>query len=100
MATSLAFVVAHVARKPFHVDIVDGGKMSLQVALLIEFHCTQMAVVPYHVDIVDVGKMSLQSTVISKSFPAHCARVPLKFARFNNFRIGNFLDYGQVDRGR
>ena len=72
----------------------------LQVALAFECHCTQMAVVPYYVDIVDVGKMSLQSTVMSKSFPAHCARVPLKFVRFNNFRIENLLDYGQVDRGR
>ena len=63
-----AFVLAHVAIKPFNVDIVDVGKMSLQII----FMC----------------------------FLANCGRVPLKFARFNNFRIGNIFDYGQVDRGR
>ena len=37
------------------------------------------------VDVVDVGKMSLQ--IIFMCFLTNCGRAPLKFARFNNFRI-------------
>ena len=65
-----AFVLAHVAIEPLSIDIVDGGKMCLQI------------------------------TFMFKSFLAHCARVPLKFVRCNNFRMGILLNYGQVDRGR
>ena len=46
--------------------------------MLGAFVLAHVAIESLNIDIVDGGKMS----------------------RFNNFRIGNFLDYGQVDRGR
>ena len=62
------------------------------------FVLAHVAIKPLNVDVVDVGKMSLQ--IIFMCFLANCGRAPLKLARFNNFRIGNIFDDGQVDRGR
>ena len=61
------------------------------------FVLAHVAIKTLNVVVVDVGKMSLQ--IIFMCFLANCARAPLKFARFNNFRIGNIFDYGQVDLG-
>ena len=74
--------------------------VSFQISMIFASVRALVATKPFNVDIVDAGKMSLQITVMFKSFLANCARVPFKFARFKNFRIGNLLNYGQVDRGR
>ena len=79
-----AFVLAHVARKPFNVDVVLVGKMFFQLSTgfafdialvtmlclkarcrfknvtLFAFKLINVARKPFNVDIVDLGKMPFQ----------------------------------------
>ena len=48
---------AHVARKLFCVDIVDLGKMPSQGAMMFAFELALVARKPFSVDVVLVGKM-------------------------------------------
>ena len=55
--TCLAFVLAHGARKPCSVDIVDTGKMTLQLAICFKHGPAHVARKPSNADVVLVGKM-------------------------------------------
>ena len=53
----LAFVLAHGARKPCSVAIVDLGDMTLQVTICFKHGSAHVARKPSNADVVLVGKM-------------------------------------------